>query len=374
MPNGLLRQPGMSLEEVVRRAAELPSQGFSGVIRRLDPGLADEFEQGSDRAKEAALSRLRQGESIDSAIEAFRRENESDIILPPDVPDERSELLKNRGQRIIEDKEREEAIRDFELETTIRPGSEVGAEVFADKGLRKQLEEGLRSAPTLASLESDFERLGVQVAQAGEFKVPSGFRLKDKDKPEKGIEVIPGKEDRTTLTPEQAGRMTQILTARKAFDDVRDLLFDKDGSLNQLNILNANLNTPKSEGRKLRVGLEQVIQAITRIETGAAMPPEEVRNTRKRFMPTPLDDQETVELKLELIDAFMNGSVKLVDPNGTLNMEAFDNELAARKVAKRIAPEADIETLRKQAEDAIAQGANRDIVERALQAIMRGRE
>jgi len=322
-------QQQMDPGELLRRSAGLGKEGFRNVLRKLDPTVAQEFEDGSASKQDKVIEGLANGLDVNSVIQEFR--NPSPV-------------------------------------ETIPAGKEVG-DVAQISG---QLEEEFRKAPTLAALTDTFEKSGIQVASAGKFKIPSGFRLKNQDKPEIGIEPIPGAKDKNQLTPEQSGRLTQILTARKAFDEVKGLMFDEDGTISHTNVINANFNTPHTDGRRLRVGLEQVIQAITRIETGAAMPPEEVNNTRKRFMPTPLDDRETTDLKLELIQSFMDGAVNLIDPNGKLNTEAFDAEIASRRVQKRIAPDADEKTLRSQADAAIAAGAPRELVEKALNDALAG--
>jgi hypothetical protein len=161
------------------------------------------------------------------------------------------------------------------------------------------------------------------------FKIPPGFMLKDQNDPSKGVTPIPGGPGDDSVTGD-AAKIQMLRTATKAFDGVKSLVFKKDGELDKANLVNAELNTPGTKGRELRTRMEFGIQAITRLETGAAMPPEEVENTRTRFMPTALDSDVVANLKLDMFDDFMGGTLKLIDPAGRFDSERFESELAAR--------------------------------------------
>ena len=171
--------------------------------------------------------------------------------------------------------------------------------------------------------------------QPGPFKAPSGFRLRDVKQPEGGLEPVPGG-PRDVLTTEQAGKVQMQRTALKGLDRAKELLFDKDGSVNWTNVVTSQQffgvgGIPKTKGRELRAAMELGIQAITRLETGAAMPQSEVDNTRERFMPKPGDLESTVKFKVKMFEEFINGNLKLVDPTGRFLQKRFDEELAARQ-------------------------------------------
>ncbi len=163
------------------------------------------------------------------------------------------------------------------------------------------------------------------------FKVPKSFMF-DKDETGKiiGIKPIPGsKADR--LGAGDAAKVQMIRTAQKAAKGIRELIFDKFDKkgagieLNSTNLFNAAFNTPFTDGRKLRIKMEFGIQGITRAETGAAMPPAEVDNTRIRFMPSMFDTAEIGRLKLEMFDDFLSGTLQLIDPSGRFNEDRFGN-------------------------------------------------
>lgn len=156
--------------------------------------------------------------------------------------------------------------------------------------------------------------------------------------------IVPLKGGRADVTQgEQAGKIQMLRTAKKAavsvdkliyqLDDKGNIKLDKEGkpALDRVNLFNAWAETPGTEGRKLAKRMEFGIQAITRLETGAAMPAEELNNTRARFMPTFTDSDETVELKIQMFNDFMGGTLKLIDPTGRFNDERFQVELEGRK-------------------------------------------
>jgi len=169
----------------------------------------------------------------------------------------------------------------------------------------------------------------VNVGDNQPYKIPNGFMLRDQDDYKKGITPIPGG-PADAQTPEQAGRTQMLRTAAAQVPLIKSLVFNKDKTINMENIATASLRLPRSVGRRLATAMEQGIQAITRVETGAAMPPQEVENTRKRFQPSVLDDDKTIKLKIEMFEEFIGGSLKLLDPSGRFDTERFNLEFEKR--------------------------------------------
>jgi len=146
-------------------------------------------------------------------------------------------------------------------------------------------------------------------------KIPTGYMPVDVNDPESGIRPMPGS-NADTLNTGDAARTQAVLSGRALIPVIEEKLFTKkeDGTreINQLNVINGYFNTPWTEGRTLGAAYEQGIQAITRGETGAAMPPEEVENTKKRFQPMPGDSDELKKIKFEMFKDFLNGQLNLV--------------------------------------------------------------
>lgn len=177
----------------------------------------------------------------------------------------------------------------------------------------------------------------------GLFTIPSGYMLRDPNNAPLGIKPIPGG-PQDSLKGENAGKAQMLLTAQKAFKGARSLVFkkDKDGKITKnidtVNLVNAALNTPGTQGRELRQMMEFGIQGITRLETGANMPQEELDNTRERFMPKAIDSPRIVDLKLKMFDDFIGGTLKLLDPTGRFSEERFQAELDERQAGETPQP------------------------------------
>jgi len=172
-------------------------------------------------------------------------------------------------------------------------------------------------------------KVEINKENAGLFKTPNGFMLTDPEDPAKGVTPIPGG-PKDTVTGENAGKAQMLRTAQKGAKGIRALVFNEKGEIDKVNLVNASLGTPGTKGRELKQKMEFGIQAITRIETGAAMPDSELDNTRARFMPAPFDSPAIVNLKLDMFDDFIGGTLKLLDPSGRFNAERFQSELETR--------------------------------------------
>lgn len=174
-------------------------------------------------------------------------------------------------------------------------------------------------------------KAGAPVVNVGgqSYKVPDGFMLKDPQDPNKGITPIPGG-PRDNLTTENAAKTQSLKTAADQVPKIRNLIFDEEGGIDRVNLANAAIGTPFTDGRTLDQLYEFGIQAITRGETGAAMPPEELLNTAKRFKPSLADSDEMIEAKVNIFEDFLNGTIKLIDPSGRFNEDRFQSELTKK--------------------------------------------
>ena len=117
------------------------------------------------------------------------------------------------------------------------------------------------------------------------------------------------------------GKITMIETAREQFPIIDKFLYGEDGEIDesimrgmlaieQLGGLGSfgveKLGNPNAQ--RVYAAFETGMQAITRTETGAAMPPEEVDNTKKRFMPNWVDSKETRKQKIKAYRYFLDNS------------------------------------------------------------------
>ena len=344
-----------------------PVQFQEGIKQLVESGLFSESEQ----QKMVKISNEPNPDLVNLTIEKGISDTEPEQILIDDELAKRSEA-RAEGVAIRQEARAEETTVGLEGRAEQAAIRKEGRVEQADirKGARTEAADlrKLKSTPQskLGKLIFDKENLlktsGPQskqvrslddaiIAEAGlGFKVPLGFQLADPNDPTKGVIPIKGG-PKDNLTGENAAKAQMLRTALKAFQGnkakglpgVRELVFTKDSKgenigLNDVTLFNANFSIPFTDirgvpftkGDRLRTQMEFGIQAATRSETGAAMPPEEVENTRTRFMPKVTDTLTTATLKLDMFEDFLKGTLQLVDPTGRFNEARFNSELVAR--------------------------------------------
>lgn len=146
------------------------------------------------------------------------------------------------------------------------------------------------------------------------------------------------------ISADVAGRVAMIDAALDAFPTVRDNVLDDNGQLDQrvMKEMAALEYVPfglagiavSSRAKQAYTALETGMQAITRLETGAAMPQEEVRNTKTRFMPGPFDGVETQNQKLKSYLYFLNNAKDLLDPMKRENLGLEPKQIWENAVQK----------------------------------------
>ena len=126
---------------------------------------------------------------------------------------------------------------------------------------------------------------------------------------------MPGKAD--------AGRAAMLDTATNAVRGIKESLLTPDGKLKedanslirgaQMIGVSDWLSPIAAKGSgTLANNIEVAIQSVTRIETGAAMQPSELANTRMRFQPKIQDDENTRRQKILALELFVNNAGKYI--------------------------------------------------------------
>ncbi len=144
-----------------------------------------------------------------------------------------------------------------------------------------------------------------------------------------------------------AGKTAMLSTAESAFPIIDKYMFDEDGEISEsvmygmaaidsLPLSLGNLGTKflAPDAQKVYNAFELGMQAITRTETGAAMPPEEIDNTKARFMPKPTDTDETKRQKLKAYKYFITHASDLIDPTRSENKGLTPTQRMNRAEAK----------------------------------------
>ena len=185
-------------------------------------------------------------------------------------------------------------------------------------------------------------------AEAPPYKIPANFMLKDPSDYSKGVVRIPGGPGKTQ---EAASKEAMIDVSKSLIPDVYNLVFeggDPQGDVRR-GVLFQKTATQYGfpgmlapEGSKLAQNMEVGIQAITRLETGAAMPPGEVANTRRRFEPSPLDADDVIRIKLRAYELFHDNAKRYLSP--TEDGYTVDVELAIADATKEMEGNAGADT------------------------------
>lgn len=161
---------------------------------------------------------------------------------------------------------------------------------------------------------------------------------------------------RETVGADAAGRYAMLDTASKAFNDIEQAIFRSDGTIDKQLIKDSFLMskdptpgkiaskwwTQNPQAAEVAQGFEMGIQAITRLETGAAMPESEIENTRSRFLPGPADSDELVQRKWNAYKYFIQNAKYMINPSvfkGS-SVESLTDEV--RKAADRALQEFEV--------------------------------
>ncbi len=121
--------------------------------------------------------------------------------------------------------------------------------------------------------------------------------------------------DVDALTPESAGKFNLLIDGGDATKSISNLL----GSnvTKQLFAQGIPNFLKSSQAKELQSSIERAVQARTRIETGAALQPDELKMTVKRFMPQGGDSTKDALKRLKPLNTFFEGSLNVADPTGT---------------------------------------------------------
>lgn len=153
----------------------------------------------------------------------------------------------------------------------------------------------------------------IAIAQAGATgiqKPPSGYRYNMQGSLEP---IMGGPEDpnKKKFTPEQAGKVSMVKNAVEAMKEVKTALFDENGKVKSMvDLTNAYIGTPGTEGARIRNLLSNAVEAQLRSETGAAATKDEIDRMLKRFLPAPFDNADTKRQKVEQLTNLLGGTLE----------------------------------------------------------------
>jgi hypothetical protein len=152
----------------------------------------------------------------------------------------------------------------------------------------------------------------------GGFKVPSGYRLRDPRNPSIGLEPIPGG-PADEMSPGDAAKASLIQQGITDARDASKMILRPDGSVDRVALTQMETGAPFTKGRSLYSLMYNSVEGKLRAESGAAVPEAEVKRIAKRFIPSLMDDDQTIRLKLQRLDEYLGSTLNKVDPTGRFN-------------------------------------------------------
>jgi hypothetical protein len=146
-------------------------------------------------------------------------------------------------------------------------------------------------------------------------------------------DIMPGTAAGKPMTMEAAGKAAMVENAIVKADKLDALLFDKkeDGTPDFENPNRTNIGTmtvnpfpgaglPGTEGREMGTIISDMVESKIRLESGAAVPPEEIVRAKLRFQPSLLDSSQTILVKRQLLRDYFTTTKKLYDPQGNITI------------------------------------------------------
>lgn len=271
--------------------------GLGGGINIINQGSPLEAE-----AKAAGIPARAQGGPVNAGQPYLVGEQGPELV----VPDQNANVVPNHQlgapqQQLVQNSHQDAMMR---LQQDNQRLNQQADEIFSvGGGAQSQEDPASRMFPDLSREEEQTLRK----SQLTKGKIP----VKNEDGTI-SFQHVPGTEPR--LSHEEKAKRQMIFTAIDASKNLDKYLFDKNGEVDRVNLMNAHLMTYGSEGREFAQNMEFGIQAITRGETGAAMADTEIASTRKRFMPSVGDSKYMIKQKIRLYRDFLNGVVNLTVP------------------------------------------------------------
>lgn len=227
----------------------------------------------------------------------------------------------------FKNKEKPRQLKGFEKTTqkAIRENPNTGSLEYDDGTPYRggQLTPITEPAPTFGLVGSSSTpgkafRLNTKSGQIEEVPIPGGGRIQPTTEP--------------SVTAESAAKLELV---KQGASDVREafkMLFGKDGKVDRRLLAEAGTNAPFSRGRTFNSFIYNAVEGKLRAETGATAPDTEVKRAAKRFMPTFLDDANTIRVKLERLHDYLTKTGKIMDPYSRLDKDVPQTNLPAAEV------------------------------------------
>ena len=163
----------------------------------------------------------------------------------------------------------------------------------------------------------EYEEGGVTYIQ------PVNTRTNQPLAPPRKIKNLPG------MNADAAGKTGMLASGLADLEKVKEMLLTPGGDvkddaytlLAQAAVPGGGL--PWSKGRELNPLILNMLEGKVRIESGAAVPKEEVVRASYRFRPSVLDTKEAIKSKLARMESYLRGTISLLDPSKKYSAQAL---------------------------------------------------
>lgn len=146
------------------------------------------------------------------------------------------------------------------------------------------------------------------------------------------------KTEKKPMPGDTAGKMGMLQSGLDAITQVQKMLMPNgEPDMQTYKVLaQMDANLPWTTGRQVGSLIDDAIEGKIRIESGAAVPDQEVKRMAKRFKPSVTDQPELIKQKLTRMETYLRGTIELLDPNKNYgkNVETFTAENGKKYVVQ----------------------------------------
>jgi len=142
------------------------------------------------------------------------------------------------------------------------------------------------------------------------------------------------------MPAETAGRLALVSGGVKELETLKNLVFNKDGTVNRQNLANAMIGTPWTKGRNIKNMLFRIIDPIMRAATGAAVPEPELRRYINSYTPNYMASDEEIMNTWQALGDFLRDYITISDPTGELSkaLGSFEKAMELPRRGMRTKP------------------------------------
>jgi hypothetical protein len=136
-----------------------------------------------------------------------------------------------------------------------------------------------------------------------------------------------------------ASKIQLIQTGLEAYNMMQGILYNKEGKIDKVNLMNAAVGTPLTEGRAFEELAFGAMDALQRAATGAAITASEWKQYKGTYVPSVFDSEKQIGRKLDLLSGFLNGYLEKIDPSGAIRVRTGKPvEMSTMKPGENVPP------------------------------------